>query len=196
MTELATDFFTLSHTAISLVAIALGFWFLGLMLQGRDCPRLTATFLGLTALTTITGFVFFRPPGAPTPAQLTGVVALIIVLPTLWALYAARLAGRWRVIYAVGAVASLYLNVFVLVVQLFTKVPALHATMPPGPAPGGPIFGAAQGLVLLGLPLGRLAQREAVPSPAGLTASRPAKSARLPPARRGKFSLAHDLEYF
>jgi hypothetical protein len=149
MTELGTDVFTLGHTAISLVAIALGFWFLSLMLRSQDCPRLTAGFLGLTALTSITGFVFFSPPGAPTPAQLTGVVALIVLVPTLYALYAAKLSGLWRAIYVVGAVISLYLNVFVLVVQLFTKVPALHATMPPGPAPGGPMFGAVQGLVLL-----------------------------------------------
>ena len=149
MTELATDIFTLSHTAISLVAIALGFWFLKLLLQNCDCPRLTAGFLGLTALTSITGFIFFSPPGAPTPAQLTGVVALIVLAPTLYGLYGAKLAGKWRATYVIGAVASLYLNVFVLVVQLFTKVPALHATMLPGPAPGGPAFGAVQGLVLL-----------------------------------------------
>ncbi len=56
MTELGLHVFTLSHTAISLVAIALGFWWLSLTLQNRDCPRLTAGFLGLTALTSITGF--------------------------------------------------------------------------------------------------------------------------------------------
>jgi len=151
MAQLGMDVFTLSHTGISLVAIALGFWFLSLMLRSRDCPRLTAAFLGLTALTSITGFVFFSPPGAPTPAQLTGVVALIVLAPTLYGLYGAKLAGRWRSIYVVGAVIALYLNVFVLIVQLFTKMPALHATMPPGPAPGGPLFGAVQGLVLLAL---------------------------------------------
>lgn len=149
MTELATDVLTLGHTAISLIAIGLGFWVLALLLRNRDCPRLTGAFLGLTALTTITGFVFFSPPGAPTPAQLTGVLALIILAPTLYGLYGARLAGRWRTAYVIGAVASLWLNVFVLVIQLFTKVPALHATMPPGPAPGGPAFGAVQGLTLL-----------------------------------------------
>ncbi len=147
MTELATDFLTLGHTAISLIAIALGLWWLALLLKNRDCPRLTAAFLGLTALTTITGFVFFSPPGAPTPAQLTGVVALSVLLPTLYALYGARLAGRWRTVYVVGAVVSLYLNVFVLVVQLFTKVPPLHALMPAGPAPGDRATGTSPGRV-------------------------------------------------
>ena len=36
-----------------------------------------------------------------------------------------------------------------LVIQAFNKVPALCATMPTCPAPGGPAFGAAQGAVLL-----------------------------------------------
>jgi hypothetical protein len=40
------------------------------------------------------------------------------------------LAGVWRRIYAVTAVLALYLNVFVLVVQLFEKVPALKALAP------------------------------------------------------------------
>jgi amino acid transporter len=149
MTELATDVFTLSHTAISLIAIALGLWWLWLLLKNQDCPRLTEAFLGLTALTTLTGLVFFRPPGAPTPAQLTGVLALIVLAPTLWGYYGAKLAGKGRAAYVIGAVASLWINLFVLIIQLITKVPALHATMPPGLTPGGPAFGATQGLVLL-----------------------------------------------
>ena len=149
MTELGLDFFTLSHTGISLIAIALGFWFLKLLLQKRNCPRLTAGFLGLTALISVTGFLSFSPPGAPTPAQVTGVLALIVLAPTLYGLYGAKLAGKWRAAYVIGALASLYLNVFVLVVQLFTKVPSFHATLPPGPAPGGPAFGAVQAEVLL-----------------------------------------------
>jgi hypothetical protein len=32
--------------------------------------------------------------------------------------------------YVAGAVVALYLNVFVLIVQLFLKVPALHAIAP------------------------------------------------------------------
>jgi hypothetical protein len=40
------------------------------------------------------------------------------------------LAGSWRWIYVVTAVAALYFNVFVLVVQSFQKVPALNALAP------------------------------------------------------------------
>jgi hypothetical protein len=44
----------------------------------------------------------------------------------LIALYAKHLAGAWRWIYVVTAVAALYFNVLVLIVQAFQKVPALQ----------------------------------------------------------------------
>jgi hypothetical protein len=43
---------------------------------------------------------------------------------------------------------SLYLNVFVLVIQSFLKVPTLHALAPDVP-PSGPVFGVVQGIVLV-----------------------------------------------
>jgi len=41
-----------------------------------------------------------------------------------------HLAGAWRRTYAITAVLALYLNVFVLIAQLFMKVPALKALAP------------------------------------------------------------------
>lgn len=147
MTTLSTDALTLTHVAISLIAIIAGFVVLAQMLRGTLSGSWTGIFLATTLLTTITGFVFFSPAGGPTPAQLTGVVALVILAPTLYALYREHLHGAWRTIYIVGAVASLYLNVFVLVVQLFQKAPVLQPLA--GNPPGGPVFGAVQGLVLI-----------------------------------------------
>jgi hypothetical protein len=46
------------------------------------------------------------------------------------ALYGFRLAGIWRPAYVVTAVLSLYLNVFVLIVQAFQKVAPLKALAP------------------------------------------------------------------
>jgi hypothetical protein len=46
-------------------------------------------------------------------------------------------------------VISLWFNLFVLVTQTFDKVPVLCATMPACPAPGGPMFGAVQLIVLV-----------------------------------------------
>jgi hypothetical protein len=141
MTEISMDALTLSHTAITFIAIATGLMVLGQMLDGKLCRILTGTFLLTTLLTSVTGLVFFHPPSF-TPAQGTGVVALLALIPTLYGLYMARLAGPWRLVYVIGAVFSLYLNVFVLVVQLFQKLPT-------PPVTGGPLFGATQGVVLL-----------------------------------------------
>jgi hypothetical protein len=46
------------------------------------------------------------------------------------------------------ALISLYLNVFVLVIQSFLKIPALTAVAPGNP-PSGPVFAVVQGLVLV-----------------------------------------------
>ncbi len=141
MTELSTDPLTLLHVAISLIAIFSGFVVLNQMRASLVSAGWTGIFLATSVLTSITGFVFFHPPGF-TPAQGTGIVALLVLAPTLYAFYAKRLAGSWRAIYVIGAVISLYLNVFVLVVQSFLKVPDPAIT-------GGPLFGAVQGIVLI-----------------------------------------------
>jgi hypothetical protein len=148
MTHLGLDALTLSHTAITLIAIASGLLVLAQMLKSTLSGGLTGLFLATTLLTSVTGFVFFHPANAPTPAQILGVIALAVLVPTLAGLYLKHLTGIWRPIYVVGAVISLYLNVFVLVIQLFTKVPSPFQPME-GQPPGGPVFGAVQGIVLL-----------------------------------------------
>jgi hypothetical protein len=141
MTTLSLDPLTLAHVAISLIAIVSGFVVLAQMRGNGLSGGWTGTFLATTLLTSVTGFVFFHPP-AFTPAQGTGIVALLVLAPTLYALYLKHLAGVWRSVYVIGAVISLYLNVFVLVVQFFLKVPKPAIT-------GGPVFGAVQGIVLI-----------------------------------------------
>ena len=59
-----------------------------------------------------------------------------------------KAAGPWRWIYVLTALVSLYLNVFVLVIQSFLKIPPLHEIAPGNP-PAGPAFAVAQGIVLL-----------------------------------------------
>jgi hypothetical protein len=56
------------------------------------------------------------------------------------------MAGGWRSIHVLTAIAALYLNVFVLVVQLFLKVPALNAL---APTQSEPPFAIAQLVVLI-----------------------------------------------
>jgi hypothetical protein len=53
-----------------------------------------------------------------------------VLVVAIVARYVRHLVGAWRWMYVVGAVVALYLNVFVLIVQLFLKVPALKAIAP------------------------------------------------------------------
>ena len=120
--------FTLLHVIITLVAIRSGLIVVGGMFASNKLPGTTAMFLLTTALTSVTGFLF--PIHGFTPALGVGIVACVILAVALFALYKEHLIGPWRWIYVVTAVVSLYLNVFVLVVQSFVKVSALNALAP------------------------------------------------------------------
>jgi hypothetical protein len=120
--------FTILHVVITLVAIGSGLIVVGGMFASHRLPATTALFLFTTGLTSVTGFLF--PIHGFTPALGVGIVACLILVVALFALYKEHLVGAWRWIYVVTAVASLYLNVFVLVVQSFVKVSALSALAP------------------------------------------------------------------
>jgi hypothetical protein len=146
MTTLATDPLTLVHLAICLAAIVTGLPVLAAMMKGRTPVTLTGIFLGLTVLVSVTGFMFHNT--SVTPAMVIGAISLVILAVALFALYGRHQAGRWRTTYVITATLALYLNFFVLVIQSFIKIPALHALAPSIP-PAGPIFGAVQGVVLI-----------------------------------------------
>lgn len=140
----ASATFTLIHTALSIAGIAAGFAALAGLLRGELREGSTAIFLGATAATCITGFLF--PFDQFLPSHWVGVICLAALAVAIYALYSAHLAGAWRVIYVVAAMIALYLNVFVLVVQAFRKVPFLHAL---APTESELPFAAAQGVVLV-----------------------------------------------
>jgi len=167
MTELSHDPIVLGHVAITLIAILSGLFVLWSLLLGRLPAHSNQVFLLFTFLTSATGFLIAPAVPPPSPAQITGVVALLALAVALYAFYAKHMAGRWRAVFVATAVLGLYLNVFVLVIQGFTKVEMLCALMPACPAPGGPVFGAAQGAVLLAfLAAGWLAVKRYHPAPA------------------------------
>jgi len=120
--------FTLLHVVITLIAIGSGLIVVGGMFASHKLSGTTALFLFTTALTSVTGFLF--PINGFTPALGVGIVACVILAVALFALYKEHLVGAWRWIYVITAITSLYLNVFVLVVQSFTKVSALKALAP------------------------------------------------------------------
>jgi hypothetical protein len=122
--------FTMLHVIISLVGIATGLIAVWGMLTGKRYEGWTALFLATTVLTSVTGFMFPVPLSPLLPSQITGIISLAVLLPTVLALYTFKLAGFWRWVYVGGAVFALYLNVFVGVVQAFQKVSFLHPLAP------------------------------------------------------------------
>src|SRR5437016_8732159 len=120
--------YTIIHTLISLIAIFTGVVVLFGLLAGNRVDGWTKWFLITAVLTTATGFFF--PFHGFTPAIGLGIISLPFLALTIFGRYQKHLAGPWRWIYVVGAVICLYFNLFVLVVQAFEKIPALHALAP------------------------------------------------------------------
>jgi hypothetical protein len=153
---LSIENFTILHTAISLIAIASGLIVLAGMLRARRLPGWTAVFLVTTLLTSVTGFMF--PINGLTPAIVFGLISIVILAIALAALYLKHLSGAWRWIYVTTALVALYLNVFVLIVQSFQKLPALQKL---APTQSEPPFLIAQAVALIAfLILGAMAARK------------------------------------
>jgi hypothetical protein len=136
--------YTVIHTLISLIAIFTGIVVLFGMLGGKRLDGWTKWFLATAVATTITGFFF--PFHGFTPAVGLGIISLPFLAVTIFARYPKYLAGAWRWIFVIGAVICLYFNLFVLVVQAFEKIPALHAL---APTQTEPPFKLTQLIVLL-----------------------------------------------
>ncbi len=120
--------FTLLHTVLSVVGILAGLVVVGGLMAGVRYNGWIATYLATTILTNATGFGF--PFVVLMPSHIIGVISLIILPVAVVALYLKHLAGGWRTTFVVITVTALYFNVFVLVVQLFRKVPAMIALAP------------------------------------------------------------------
>jgi hypothetical protein len=130
--------FTIFHVALSLIGIAAGFVVLYGFLTSNRLVGWTKLFLWTTVATSVTGYFF--PVHKLLPSHIVGLLSLIVLA------LAIRARNRWRKTYVITAMIALYFNVFVLVVQLFLKVPALNAL---APTQSEPPFQIAQGVVLL-----------------------------------------------
>ncbi len=120
--------FTIVHVVLSLIGILTGFIVVLGMLAAKRLSGVTALFLVTTVATSVTGFFF--PYHGVTPGIVIGVMSLVLLAVAVFALYGRHIAGPWRWVYVVTAMMAQYLNVFVLVVQLYEKVPALHTLDP------------------------------------------------------------------
>ncbi len=136
--------FTLIHIVISLLGLISGLVVLGGWIAGTGFRGWTGVFLITTAATSVTGFFF--PFRGFTPAYAVGGLSLLLLAVAVYALCVRRLAGAWRKTYVFTALTALYLNVFVLVAQLFQKTPALKEL---APTQTEPAFGLTQGLILV-----------------------------------------------
>jgi hypothetical protein len=164
-----TELFVQIHVVLSLIGIATGLVVLYGLVTGKLLGGWTALFLVTTILTGVTGFPL--PPFGLDPARIVGIILLVLLAVAIIALYAFRLAGAWRWVYAIAAVAALYLNCFVGVVQAFQKISALHAL---APTQSEPPFVIAQVAVLAALVvLGVLAVLRFHPQPAAAPLPKP-----------------------
>ena len=120
--------YTAFHVVISLLGILAGFVVMAGMLTASPLDGWTAFFLITTIATSVTGFFF--PAKRVTPAHVVGVISMVVLALAVYARYSADLTGSWRWIYVATAVAAQYFNVFVLVVQMFQKIPSLNVLAP------------------------------------------------------------------
>jgi len=120
--------FTLIHVVISVLGIIAGLVAAGGLAAGARLDGWTGFFLVTTILTNVTGFGF--PFTKILPSHVVGALSLVVVAVCVVARYWKQLQGGWRTTYVVTTVVALYLNVFVLIVQLFVKTPALVQLAP------------------------------------------------------------------
>jgi hypothetical protein len=136
--------FTFVHVVLSLIGIFSGFVVVLGLLAAKRLDGWTAIFLASTVLTSVTGFLF--PFHGVTPGIVVGIVSMIVLAIAIPARYVFHLASGWRRTYVITAMLALYLNVFVLIAQLFMKVPALKAL---APTQSEPPFKVSQLVVLI-----------------------------------------------
>lgn len=136
--------FTLFHVLLSFAGIGSGFVVVFGLLTSKWFARWNTLFLTTTVATSLTGFLF--PFHRFLPSHAFGVLSLIVLAIAVLARYRFHLVGGWRKTYVITALVALYFNVFVLVAQMFQKVPALKSL---APTQSEPPFQMAQLVVLV-----------------------------------------------
>lgn len=141
------------HVLVSLAGILLGALAVYGMVGGHLGKRTNAWFLYTTIATSVSGFLL--PADRFLPSHAIGIMSLIALTFSCAALWRYGLQGGWLKTYTISAVIALYLNVFVLVVQIYRHVPFANQL---APTQTEPAFQVTQLVVLVAfLGLGVLA---------------------------------------
>lgn len=125
--------YTLFHVLVSLVEIAAGIALVRAFINRSPSDGPAKLFLITAAITLFGGFLF--PFHGVTPAIVIGLLNVAILAVTIFAWRKASTARVWNATFVIGALALLYFNCLVLIVQSFQKVPGLHDLAPVGNEP-------------------------------------------------------------
>lgn len=147
--------FTTVHVIISLIGIFAGLVVVYGMLTGRTSNGWIGLFLGMTILTSVTGYFF--PFDKILPSHIVGAISLVVLVIACVGFYAKHLVGTWRWVFVVTSVIALWFNCFVAVVQAFQKIPLLQALAPTQSEP--PFMVAQIAVLLIFIVIGVLAVR-------------------------------------
>lgn len=133
-----------SHVLVSLIAIFYGVLVSYAFLVGKRHEAWMSVFLATTIATSVGGFMF--PADHITPAHVFGVISLIALTVAFATRNSERQMRAWSRTHIYSVLFSFYLNAFVLVVQMFQKIPELKSL---APTQSEPPFGIAQFLLLV-----------------------------------------------
>ena len=136
--------YTEIHIALSVIALASGVAVVIGVIRSHRSPLWTLLYFVTAIATSATGFGF--PNNTFTPAEVAGVISLVLLGIAMLARYSYAFAGIARWLYALGVTLNLYLLFFILIAQAFLKVPALKSL---APTLSEPPFAIAQGVLLL-----------------------------------------------
>ena len=92
--------FTAFHVLLSLVGIGAGFVAIFGLIAGRWLNLWVQVFLWTTIFTSVTGFFF--PYKGITPGIILGIISLVVLAISVFALRAKKLAGGWRSAFVGG----------------------------------------------------------------------------------------------
>jgi hypothetical protein len=169
--------FTIFHVALSLVGIGSGLVVVYGLINSKRMDGWTALFLITTLATSITGFLF--PITHFTPGIGVGILSVILLTAALLGRYRFAMAGAWRRTYVITSVTALYLNVFVLIVQMFEKVPALKELAPTQSEPPFQIAQIANLVIFAALAVLAVIKFHDEPAPAAQWMARSASNRNL-----------------